>query len=180
MTPLEIEQAVSLLFEQPFEAAEFPYAFLRAFGNKDAVLKRLRSGGTNKSDVAGGVLQSSNIHIAVAAPGQVTRTLAALRDSPSTTKAKAKYIFATDGTDVEAENIATGETVACAYQDFPNRFGFFLGLAGISTTREIRENAFDIRATRRLRQLYVELLKDSTRPSLRRRVRRPARARAAS
>ena len=32
-------------------------------------------------------------------------------------------------------------------------------LAGISTVKEIRENAFDIKATGRLNALYVELLK---------------------
>jgi len=34
-------------------------------------------------------------------------------------------------------------------------------LAGISTVRQISENAFDIRATSRLNRLYVELLKDN-------------------
>ena len=37
----------------------------------------MRAGASNKSDL-GGVLQTSNIHIAVAAPGKVTATLAAL------------------------------------------------------------------------------------------------------
>ncbi len=54
-----------------------------------------------------------------------------------------------------------GETLACAYADFPNHFGFFLPLAGITTVRQIAENAFDIRATSRLNRLYVELLKDN-------------------
>ena len=44
---------------------------------------------------------------------------------------------------------------------FPNHFGFFLPLAGITTVKQIRENAFDIRATSRLNRLYVELLKDN-------------------
>ena len=43
----------------------------------------------------------------------------------------------------------------------PNHFGFFLPLAGITTVAQIRENAFDIRATGRLNRLYVELLKDN-------------------
>ena len=43
MNPVEIEQAISDLAEQPFDAAEFPYAFLQAFGNKDTTLKRLRT-----------------------------------------------------------------------------------------------------------------------------------------
>ena len=53
----------------------------------------------------------------------------------------------------------SGETVTCEYSDFHNHFGFFLSLAGISTVREIRENAFDIKATSRLNKLYVELLR---------------------
>ena len=45
MNVVEIEEAVSKLAEQPFDAQELPYAFLTAFGNKEVPLKRLRSGG---------------------------------------------------------------------------------------------------------------------------------------
>ena len=76
-------------------------------------------------------------------------------------KAKAKFVLATDGDDFEAEDLASGETVACAYADFPNHFGFFLPLAGITTVKQVRESSFDIRATSRLNRLYVELLKDN-------------------
>lgn len=160
MNAVEIEQAITDLAEQPFDRVEFPYAFLQAFGNKDTTLKRLRSGATNKSDL-GGVLQTSNIHLAVCESGKVTETLAALKASPGTARAKAKYVLATDGELLEAEELASGETVACAYPEFPDHFGFFLPLAGISTVKQIRENSFDIRATSRLNRLYVELLKDN-------------------
>ena len=160
MNAVEIEQAITNLAEQPFAPAKFPYAFLEAFGNKATTLQRLRAGVSNKSDL-GGVLQTSNIHILTCDAGQVTTTLAALKASPATTKAKAKFILATDGVDFEAEDLSSGETVACAFKDFPDHFGFFLPLAGISTVRQISENAFDIRATSRLNRLYVELLKDN-------------------
>ena len=160
MNAVEIEQAITDLAEQPFDPAEFPYAFLEAFGNKATTIKRLRAGASNKSDL-GGVLQTSNIHILTCDAGRVTQTLAALKVSPATAKAKAKFILATDGTDFEAEDLTSGETVACAFKDFPDHFGFFLPLAGISTVRQISENAFDIRATSRLNRLYVELLKDN-------------------
>jgi len=160
MNPVEIEEAVSALAEQPFDPADFPYAFLEAFGNKETTLKRLRSGATNKSDV-GGVLQTNNIHIAVSRSGEVTKTLAALRESPASAKAKARFILATDGVDFEAEDLINGKTVASAYPEFPDHFGFFLPLAGITTVEQISENAFDIRATSRLNRLYVELLKDN-------------------
>jgi hypothetical protein len=161
MNAVEIEEAISALAELPFDGGEFPFAFLQAFGNKDATIKRLRAGSTNASDLPGGVLQRNNIHIAVAAPGAVTQTLAALRASPATTKAKAKFILATDGETFEAEDVDSGEPVACPYADFPNHFGFFLPLAGITTVKQIRESSFDIRATGRLNRLYVELLKDN-------------------
>ncbi|MBN8751550.1 MAG: class I SAM-dependent DNA methyltransferase, partial [Variovorax sp.] len=160
MNAVEIEQAITDLAEQPFDRAEFPYAFLEAFGNKATTIKRLRAGASNKSDLSG-VLQTSNIHILTCDAGGVTQTLAALKASPATAKAKAKFILATDGVDFEAEDLTSGETVACAFKDFPDHFGFFLPLAGISTVRQISENAFDIRATSRLNRLYVELLKDN-------------------
>jgi len=160
MNAVEIEEAVSLLAEQPFEADAFAYAFLEAFGNKATTIKRLKSGATNKSDIDG-VLQRGNIHIKTCGEGEVATTLDALRDSPSTAKQKAKFILATDGSEFQAEDIEGGDTIACDFSDFSNYFGFFLELAGISTVRQIKENAFDIKATSRLNRLYVELLKDN-------------------
>ena len=81
MNAVEIEEAISQLAEQPFEAHSFPYAFLEAFGNKETTIKRLRAGASNKSDL-GGLLQTNNIHIATCDAGQVTKTLTALRQSP--------------------------------------------------------------------------------------------------
>lgn len=157
MNAVEIEEAISNLAEQPFEAESFPYAFLEAFGNKEATLKRLKS--SNESDIEGGVLQRNNIHIATCSSGRVNETLNRLRLSPATAKSKAKFILATDGVDFEAEDLTSDDSpVVCKYEDFPNHFGLFLALAGISTVKQIRESSFDIRATSRLNRLYVELL----------------------
>jgi hypothetical protein len=159
LNAVEIEEAITLLADQPFDPESFPFAFLEAFGNKTPTIKRLKSGSSNASDIEGGVLQRNNIHMAVCEEGEVTKTLGELKDSPATVKAKAKFILATDGIDLEAEDIASGETVACSYSDFANHFGFFLPLAGISTVKQIRNNPIDIQATSRLNRLYVELLR---------------------
>jgi hypothetical protein len=161
MNAVEIEEAVSRLAEAPFDPEEFPFHFLEAFGNKQTTLKKLKSGSSNQSDVPGGVLQRNNIHLQVCAAGEVTTTLTALRDSPATARHKAKFIVATDGKSFEAENLVDGETIVCDYPDFHHHFGFFLPLAGITTVKQIRENAFDIKATGRLNRLYIELLKDN-------------------
>ena len=161
MNAVEIEVAVSALALQPFDAAEFAFAFLGAFGNKETTIKRLRKGESNASDVPAGVLQRSNIHIAVCDAGMVGDTRKALRDSPKTVAAKAKFVLATDGETLEAEDLGSGETITCAYPDFASHFGFFLPLAGISTIQEIKDNPIDVRATGRLNKLYIELLKDN-------------------
>ena len=161
MNAVEIEQAISDLALQPFDEAEFPFAFLATFGNKDTTLKRLRTGNNNASDVPGGVLQRNNIHIAVCPSGGTGAGLQALRSSPATAKGKAKFVLATDGQTLEAEDLTTGETIACDYPDFPDHFGFFLPLAGISTVKEIKDNPIDVRATGRLNKLYVELLREN-------------------
>ena len=160
MNAVDIEEAVSVLAGEPFDPGEFPFAFLEAFGNKQTTIKRLRAGTTNRSDV-GGVLQRSNIHIKVAPEGGAAAALTALKASLETARAKAKFVLATDGREFHAEDVESGDIVVCDYPDFPEHFGFFLPLAGITTVEQIRESAFDIKATGRLNRLYVELLKDN-------------------
>ena len=103
-----------------------------------------------------------SIHLKTCPPGQVPATLKELRESPTTLRHKVKFILATDGVEFQAESLeGEEETLACEFRDFHNHFGFFLPLAGISTVRQIRDNAFDIKATGRLNRLYIELLKDN-------------------
>ena len=140
MNAVEIEQAISDLAERPFDADEFPYGFLAAFGNKDTTIKRLRNGVSNRSDL-GGVLQSNNIHLATCPEGEVTKTLLALKSSPATGRAKARFVLATDGVEFAAEDITSGETIACDYADFPNHFGFscrWPGLPRLSKSAKAR------------------------------------------
>ena len=160
MNAVEIEEEVSALAERPFDAGEFPFAFLEAFGNKATTIKRLRSGETNNSNL-GGVLQRYKIHIKVCPEGEAAATLTALKSSAATSRAKAKFALATDGQEFHAEDLNSGDVIVCDYLEFPEHFGFFLPLADITTVKQIRESAFDIKATGRLNRLYVELLNEN-------------------
>ncbi|PJK31338.1 class I SAM-dependent DNA methyltransferase [Minwuia thermotolerans] len=162
MNAVEIEEAISALAGQPFDPAEFPFAFLEAFGRKPVEIKRLRKGDSNRSDL-GGVLQRNHIHIKTCDEGTVAETLQALKDSPATNTARnrVRFILATDGREFHAEDLSSGEVVVCGYGEFADHFGFFLPLAGITTVKQIRESAFDIKATGRLNKLYIELLKQN-------------------
>ncbi|WP_430913446.1 class I SAM-dependent DNA methyltransferase [Methylobacterium sp. sgz302541] len=159
MNAVEIEEAVSQLAAEPFDGAEFPFAFLRAFGNKEVTIKRLRGG--SASDVPGGVLQRNNVHLAVCAPGMVGATLDALRASPKTAANRVKFALATDGAEVQAHDMAADDPLSCPFVELGAHFGFFLPLAGISTVRQIKDNPIDVKATGRLNKLYVELLRDN-------------------
>ena len=157
MNAVEIADAVTELSQQPFDPAEFPFQFLGAFDNSPTTIKRLRApsaASTNKSDIAGAVLQRNNIHILVTPPSKVSEGLVQLQESPATAKAKARFLLATDGMDFQAEDRTSGDVIACEYADFADHFGFFLPLAGIETVAEIKENAFDIKATGRLNRLF--------------------------
>ena len=107
------------------------------------------------------MFSSLAIHLAVAPAGRVREKLEQLRASPKTAAGKVRFILATDGQTLEAEDLAEGDIRVCDYKDFANHFGFFLPLAGITTVKAIKNNPIDIQATGRLNRLYVELLKDN-------------------
>jgi hypothetical protein len=150
MNAVEIEEAISDLAHRPFDAAEYPFSFLAAFGKKDTALKWLHASNNNTSDVPGGVFERSNVHIAMCEAGKVGKSLNELRDSPNAMKAKTRFIIAIDGQTFGAEELPEGEKVTYAYSDFPDHFVFFLPLTGITTIKKIRENPIDVCATSRL------------------------------
>lgn len=160
MNAVEVEQALSDPTEQPFDAAEFPFAFLEAVGNKETTLRRLRSANSNASDLPGSVLQRGDIHIATCQAGSVGETLAALRASPATIRVKVKYLLTTDGQALDAEYLPTGEAIAADHARLSEHLDFLLLLAGISTIQEIKDNPVDVRATGRLNKLHAELLRE--------------------
>ena len=150
--------------KRPFEPEEFPFAFLEAFSNKGDDAQAPPQGRIgNKSDL-GGVLWTNNIHIAGSLPpAKVTNTLAALEGEPGDDQVEGYEVCSCDWTEkvVRKPRTSAARDCRCRYADFPDHFGFFLPLAGITTVRQIRENAFDIKATGRLNRLYLELLKEN-------------------
>ena len=90
MNAVEIEVAVSDLALQAFDRAEFAFAFLAAFGNKETTIKRLRKGESNASDVPGGILQRNNIHLAVCESGKGWRDAEGATREPSDRRRQGK------------------------------------------------------------------------------------------
>ncbi len=136
MNAVEIEQAVSDLAERRSTRPSFPSPSSRPSATRRPPSSGCAAGDSNKSDSRRRASDQQHPHRRRRA-GEVTETLAALKASPATAKAKAKFVLATDGETFEAEDLESGETVACDYADLPDHFGFFLPLAGITTVRQI-------------------------------------------
>nr|WP_255572230.1 DNA methyltransferase [Celeribacter sp. PS-C1] len=152
------------MVDQPYESAEFPFAFLECFDNSASSSKKLRGGSSNKSDIDGVLKVATNaIHIKTCEPGMLAETLTALKDSKATQtkRNKVRFVLATDGQQIEAEDLHTGDVIACDYTDLPNHFVFFWPIAGLSKTKQLSESEFDVRATLRLNKLYVTLRSDN-------------------
>lgn len=160
MSPVEVQQDISYLALEPFEAAEFPFAILASFCKKNNAPKRLRAGNNNTCDLPGGVPQRNNIHNVVCPLGATSAGLVSLRASPAIANGKAKFIMATDGRALETVDLAAGEMIACDHPDLPDQFGFLLPLASIAMVKETMDNPIDVRATG-LNKPYVDLLPEN-------------------
>lgn len=99
--------------------------------------------------------------MAVTAPGEAGAALQALRESPKSATNRVKFLLATDGEEVQAEETATGDYRSFPLAELDRHFGFFLPLAGISAVRQIKDNPIDVRAVGRLNKLYLELLREN-------------------
>lgn len=120
---------------------------------------KLFGGGQPDKTLGESVLLPQNIHIATCDVGKVSIALDFLRNSPKTKKYRVKFLLATDGDLLEAENLTNGDVLSCEWQELADHFSFFLSLAGIATVQSVVDNPIDIKATSRLNRLYLELLK---------------------
>jgi hypothetical protein len=159
MNPTEIYQALAAIAAKPYDQTEFPLDFALATDNAPATVAKLRNGSYNKSDLPGGVLLNKKFHYAPALPGMANATLDALRASRKTQKHKPAILIATDGAEIAAEHLKSGDVLHGAFSDLGDRFGFFLPAAGKERYRAAEENPVDIKVAGKLARLYDALIR---------------------
>ena len=159
MNPTEIADALEEIAARPFDGGEFPFAFAAAMGSPQATVSKLRSGTINKSKVPGAVLMNRKFYAMVTDPGAVDQGLSMIRSDKKTTTHKPAILLATDGVDLSAEHVASGDSLHIKFADLHHHFGFFLPAAGMSRYKAAEENEVDVKAAGRLAKLYDALLK---------------------
>ena len=160
MNAVEIGDAVTDLVEQPFDANEFPYQLLKAFDGNTVTIDKMRKGENNESDIDG-ILQKNRIHLKTCDAGHTLETVAELKESRATAKHKARFVLATDGWRIEAQDMISGDEISCSYLQLADHFTQLLPLAGINISRDSGNSAVDIKASGRLNQLHAQLLRDN-------------------
>lgn len=161
MNPAEIYEALAALAAKPYDHIEFPFEFALATDNAPATIAKLRGGTFNKSDLLGGVLMNQKFHFAPAIAGMSAATLDALRESKRTLKHKPAILIATDGVEIAAEHLKSGDVLHGSYAELGDKFGFFLPAAGKERYRAAEENPVDVKVSGKLAKLYDALTRQN-------------------
>ncbi|WP_294138253.1 DNA methyltransferase [Sphingomonas sp.] len=157
----DIEEAVSRIAAAPFNPESFPFDFIAAYDAPPATVTRIRNGTQNASDIDGGVLWRQKLHLLVCAPGGVEAALEQLQSSRATASQRVQFIAATDGQEFAARDLKADDAIFCAFDEFDDRFGFFLPLAGYSRYKAAEENPIDVKAANKLSRLYDALIAEN-------------------
>lgn len=160
MNVVEIEERIEQLAKDGFKPADFIFDFIAAYDAPKAILKQLRQGQQNSSEV-GGVLWRRYMHYKSAKRGSVGATIEQLQNAKENAKHKVRYLISTDGDQFAARDLKSGETLNCDFGKLGDHFGFFLPLANIERYKIADENPVDIKATGRLAKFYDSILEDN-------------------
>ena len=158
MNIADIESQLRDLVEQPFDAAEFPFAFLTIYDAAKATVTKLRQGAANQARVKGDVLLKNKLFFRPATAGGAAKALDEIAGDALTERHKPRFLIATDGTEVYARDLKADQTLDISFAKLNDAFDFFLPLAGFERHEGIAENPADIKATGRLAKLYDAIL----------------------
>jgi hypothetical protein len=158
MNIADIESQLRDLVDKPFEAGEFPFAFLAAYNAAKSTVTKLRQGASNQSKAAGDILLKGKFFFRPAAIGQAAAVFESLATDALTERHKPRFLLVSDGVEVLALDTKSEQKLDATFTKLNDNFDFFLPLAGIERYEGVAENPADIKATGRLAKLYDAIL----------------------
>lgn len=158
MNIAEIESSLRELVELPFDAGIFIYRFLEIYDAPKATITKLRQGTSGYPLLNGDILLKNKVFFRIAPEGQTASTVDALAADPLTKKHAPRFLIATDGEEVYAQDLKADQTCDIPFDKLNDAFDFFLPLAGIERYEGVAENPADIKATARIAKLYDAIL----------------------
>lgn len=158
MNIAEIEFSLRELVDLPFDATEFPFAFLAAYDAPKATVTKLRQ--ASLANLLGHVEVhwKKKLFFRSAEAGRAGATMETMAAQFEGKKDAPRFLLATDGTELLARDLKAGTVLDIEHGKLNDSFDFFLPLAGIERYEGIAESEADIKATGRLAKLYDAIL----------------------
>jgi hypothetical protein len=158
---VDIEENIQKLVKTSFNSDTFIYDFIASYDGSSSLIKQLKSGHQNFSDIPEGVLWRRNLHYKSSPQGRIDDVMAELQASEANSKYRVRYIITTDGNEFAARDLIGGSSVNCLLHELPHHFHNFRTLAGMFDGAPIEENPIDVKATKQLTKFYDSILTDN-------------------
>ena len=159
MTITQIETSVTKLLKN-FSQDTFVFDLLKAYGEPNATITRLKKGDLNQLKIKGEVTLRKKLFFKEAT-SELHGTIDTLRIDIATLKLKPRFIIVTDYKTLLAYDTKTTDTLDIKLMNLAKHYDFFLPWAGMEKTTHIDENPADVKASNRLAKLYDEILKNN-------------------
>lgn len=162
ITIMQIEEAVANLVKKygPNGAkGDFIYEMIFAYVGKKSTIKLLKDGKANLSKKSGEISWKKKLFYKEFSKGELNAQVAL--DTADSLKHDERFVVLTDGSELYCVDTKIGDTLNIKFKELTKRYAFFLPWAGIEKTEFLNENPADVKAARKMAQLFDEIKKDN-------------------
>ncbi len=132
---------------------------LLAYGQPAGSVTRLRKGAINKAKTPGDLLWKGKLFYRETLPCMLRSESEDCRNDPAIGKEKPRFIIISDGSNWAATDTKTGDSIEFPIASLARHYDFFLPWADYEKAETVLEKAADIRAARKMGDLYDALKK---------------------
>lgn len=160
MKSTEIEHNVQHIIDN-FSKEDFIYDLLIAYGISKTSVTRLKKGDYNLSKVEGEILYKKKIFFKVEASDKLLSRIDEISKENRILKQNPRFAIVTDFKHLVAKDLKLGTNIDIEIKDLPNRFDFFLPLAGSEVYNATNDNEADRNASYKMADLYDLLIEEN-------------------
>lgn len=167
ITIMQIEEAVANLVKKygPNGAkGDFIYEMIFAYVGKKSTIKLLKDGKANLSKKSGEISWKKKLFYKEFSKGELNVQVAF--EIVDNLKHDERFVVLTDGNELYCVDTKIGDTLNIKFKELTKHYAFFLPWAGIEKTEFLNENPADVKAARKMAQLFDEIKKDNRRNSI--------------
>ena len=140
---------------------QFIFAFLRAFGEPETTITRLKRGDYNRAKHAGEILLKRKIFFKIETDKDCYVTIDELKHDEHIRKNKPRFIIVADQKNLLAIDTTKEDTLICKFEELPNKFTFFLPLAGMEEEQIQKEDVVSTKAAENVAKLHDRITHDN-------------------